>query len=58
MADEVKVGRVPGTRYEYRAKIKFITSVLNESDSRVIIVPGNNDVEEDKFYLITTPRVN
>ena len=57
MADEVKVGRIPGTRYEYRSKIKFITDTLNESEARVIIVPGNNDVEEDIREFIPRAEV-
>ena len=47
IADEVKVGRMPETRYEYRSKIKFILDCLADSGARVIVVPGNNDVEED-----------
>ena len=46
-ADEVKVGRIPGTRYEYRSKIKYILDTIDKSGARVIFVPGNNDVEED-----------
>ena len=56
-ADEVKVGRIPGTRYEYRAKAKFILGCLNETDARVIIVPGNNDVEEDIREFIPRAEV-
>ncbi|MBQ5800937.1 MAG: metallophosphoesterase, partial [Clostridia bacterium] len=46
LADEVKAGRIPYTRYEYRAKIKHILEALRKSGARVIIVPGNNDIEE------------
>ena len=46
-ADEVKVGRIQGTRYEYREKIKFILNCLDESGARIIFVPGNNDVVDD-----------
>lgn len=47
VADEVKVGRLPGTRYEYRSKIKFLLGCLERSRARLIVVPGNNDVWED-----------
>ena len=46
MADEVKVGRIQGTRNEYVSKIKLLLEVLRESGARVIIVPGNNDLPD------------
>ena len=57
VADEVKVGRIPGTRYEYKSKIRYILKTLAESGARVMIVPGNNDVEEDIRELIPTATV-
>ena len=56
-SDEVKVGRIPGTRYEYRSKIKFILKCLDESGARVIFVPGNNDVVEDVKEFIPRAEV-
>lgn len=48
MADEVKVGRIPGTKYEYLSKLRVIADILNGSGAeRVIIVPGNNDLPDD-----------
>jgi len=47
MADEVKVGRIPGTEYEYISKIKHLLSVMNESGAQLIIVPGNNDLPDE-----------
>jgi len=47
MSDEVKVGRIPGTEYEYISKITQLISVMNESGARLIIVPGNNDLPDE-----------
>ena len=44
LADEVKVGRIPGTEEEYRFKIRALLDILTESGAKEIcIVPGNND---------------
>ncbi len=47
MADEVKVGRIPGTEYEYISKIKVLLGIMSESGARLIIVPGNNDLPDE-----------
>lgn len=48
MADEVKVGRIPGTEYEYLTKIKVLIERMQQAGAeRLIIVPGNNDLPED-----------
>lgn len=58
VTDEVKVGRIPGTRYEYRSKIKVILDIIDKSTARrVIIVPGNNDVPEDIQEFIPRAEV-
>ena len=57
VSDEVKVGRIPGTRYEYRSKIKYTLSTLDRSGARIIIVPGNNDVEADIKEFIPRAEV-
>ena len=57
IADEVKVGRIEGVRYEYKTKIKFILSVLRDSGARVIIVTGNNDVAEDIREIVPTAEI-
>ena len=45
MVDEVKVGRIPGTRDEYLHKLAVISEILNTSGAEeIIIVPGNNDL--------------
>ncbi len=51
MVDEVKVGRIPGTEYEYLSKLKFLLDVMNESGARLIIVPGNNDLPDEIHRL-------
>lgn len=58
VSDEVKVGRIPGTRYEYRSKIKVILDMIDSSSAkRVIIVPGNNDVPDDIKEFIPRAEV-
>lgn len=47
MADEVKAGRIPGTRYEYVTKIRVLLDAMNASGARLIIVPGNNDLPDE-----------
>ncbi len=47
MADEVKVGRIPGTEYEYISKIKVLLGIMSASGARLIIVPGNNDLPDE-----------
>ena len=47
MADEVKVGRIPETRFEYLRKIEKIIGYMRASGARVIIVPGNNDLPDE-----------
>lgn len=47
MADEVKVGRIPGTRYEYLSKIRVLLDIMKDSGARLIIVPGNNDLPDE-----------
>ncbi len=57
VADEVKVGRIPGTRYEYKSKIRYILKTLAESGAEIMIVPGNNDVADDIKEAIPTATV-
>jgi len=46
-ADEVKVGRIPGTREEYLEKVQVLLNILAEADCKVYWVPGNNDLPEE-----------
>lgn len=47
MADEVRVGRIPGTEYEYLTKIKVLIERMRQAGAeRLIIVPGNNDLPD------------
>ncbi len=48
MADEVKVGRIPGTEYEYLFKVGKLLEIFENSGARrVIVVPGNNDLPDE-----------
>lgn len=57
LADEVKVGRIPGTKNEYISKIKVLLEILRQSSADIIIVPGNNDLENDIKMLLPTAMV-
>ncbi len=57
MADEVKVGRMPETEYEYISKTKAMLGYLRDSGARIIIVPGNNDLPEAIKKLLPTAEV-
>lgn len=57
MADEVKVGRIPGTKNEYISKIKVIAKAMRESGARLIVVPGNNDLETDIITILPEAEV-
>ena len=57
MADEVKVGRIPGTRYEYLSKIRVLLDILHQSGAEVMIVPGNNDLREEIVRMAPEARV-
>lgn len=57
LSDEVKVGRIPGTKNEYISKIKVLADMLNSSGARLIIVPGNNDLPADIGKLFPTAEV-
>lgn len=58
MADEVKVGRIPGTEYEYLTKIKVLLRMMQESGARrLIIVPGNNDLPQEIQRLAPNAEV-
>ncbi len=48
MADEVKVGRIPGTEYEYLFKVgKLLEIFANSGARRVVVVPGNNELPDE-----------
>ncbi len=57
MSDEVKVGRIPGTKNEYISKIKVIAGAMRESNARLIVVPGNNDLEADIKTILPEAEV-
>ena len=45
LAEEVKVGRIPGTEYEYESKVRVLADILRSSGAqRILLVPGNNDL--------------
>jgi len=57
LADEVKVGRIPGTKNEYLSKALVLLEILRSSGAEIIIVPGNNDLPEEIKRLIPEAKV-
>ena len=55
-ADEIKVGRIPGTEASYLAKVRVLMDILRESGSTVYWNTGNNDLPEEVAKL--APFVN
>ncbi len=52
LADEVKVGRIPGTEGEYFFKLGKLLEILGASAARrVILVPGNNDLPREMAQM-------
>ena len=58
MADEVKAGRIPGTAYEYRSKVKALLDIMKASGARLIIIPGNNDLPDVIRELCPTAELH
>ena len=56
-ADEVKVGRIPETRYEYITKIRILLEAMHRSGARLIIVPGNNDLKEEIAKIVPNAEI-
>jgi len=56
-ADEVKVGRIPGTEYEYVTKIRILLRAMQESGARLILVPGNNDLADEMHKIVPNAEV-
>lgn len=48
MAEEVKVGRIPETAYEYLVKLEVLLGILRDSGAkRILLAPGNNDMPDE-----------
>ena len=57
LADELKAGRIEAVRPYWCAAAKVLVRMMEQSGARVIIVPGNNDVEEELKALCTTAEI-
>lgn len=57
LADELKAGRIEAVRPYWRAAAKKLGKMMEESGAQVIIVPGNNDPEDELKALITTAQI-
>lgn len=57
LADELKAGRIEQMRPYWRAAIKELVKLMEQSGARVIIVPGNNDLEDALREMCTTAEV-
>ncbi len=51
LADEIKAGRVERVRDEWREKVPALIDAMTSSGARVLLTPGNNDIEEDLSSL-------
>lgn len=54
-SDEVKVGRIPGTRHEYLTKVRVLLEAMDKSGARLIFTSGNNDLPQELHKMV--PRM-
>lgn len=47
MADEIKAGRIPEVKDVYCDRLQGILDILKKAQSKVYLVPGNNDLVEE-----------
>ena len=57
MADELKAGRIESVRYYWKNCAQIILKMMEQSGARVIIVSGNNDLEEEVKEYATTAEI-
>lgn len=57
LSDEIKAGRIEAVRPYWRSAVKELVKLMEDSSARVIIVPGNNDPEEELQEMVTTAEV-
>ena len=57
LADELKAGRIEAMRLYWKEAAAEIVKIMERTPARVIIVPGNNDIEETLFGLIQRSEV-
>ena len=57
MADEVKVGRIKGTRNDYISKIKVIAEIMSNSGAELYVVPGNNDLPDEIVRILPEAKM-
>ena len=56
-ADELKADRIESVRTYWKESAKEILKFMEQSDTRVIIVAGNNDLEEELRAIATTAKI-
>ena len=57
LADELKAGRIETMRPYWKEAASVIVKIMERTPARVIIVPGNNDIEETLFRLAQRAEV-
>lgn len=57
LADELKAGRIEAVRPYWRAAASSIVKIMEKSGARVIIVAGNNDLEEELRTFVGTAEI-
>ncbi len=57
LADELKAGRIEAVRPYWCTAAKELVKMMEGSGAQVVIVPGNNDPEEELKKMVTTARI-
>ena len=57
LVDELKAGRIEGARPFWRNTAPIILQIMENTTARVIIVPGNNDLEDELKTLVQGAEV-
>jgi predicted phosphodiesterase len=57
LADELKAGRIENVREYWRETIPNIVRIMENTSARVIIVPGNNDLEDELKKIVKRAEI-
>ena len=57
LADELKAGRIETTRPYWKPTASVMVRMMEKTSARVIIVPGNNDLEEELAKLVERAEI-
>ena len=57
LADELKAGRIESVRAYWKVSARVILNIMEQSGARVIIVAGNNDLEQELKSMSTKSEI-